>query len=501
MPPDPSSLDNKVLWLRAKDLGSGTVTSWTDQSGSVNNPMTFTNTSVVTAQTPSGGKVARLAGAMISLPDLGLNNGHVTAVASSNYSASYLPYNLNDGSTGNRWIAGSTALPQWVRYKITAGAQAVNQYTISAFAGESTHAPGAWTFEGSNDAVSWTTLDTQSGITWGTLTQTFTSGNSTAYLYYRLNISARAGGSLEVRFAEWNLSGVSQGSAGQPFAGEMWMVVKSNSTNGNAWSFGTSGNQSHYSWSGAVYDDFGRSVRNAGVAPSGGVTTFRLYRIVAEASIQSSLIDNAIFQTHTTGSLAWRYDPTLSNNWSGDIAEVLIRSEVSSFSEASDLTTYFNSEHGLSVPAPTLQARTVSTYLEALVTGTANALVSNNYIEAAVSGVAMSRVASQYIEVMAQGTMAQTENVYADVLVAGNPYARTESIYAEVLASSTSMQVENVYTEALLVEAANLQAENIYTEALILETANLEIMNVYTEVLIDSALAAKIRGWGIQINA
>lgn len=500
MPPDPSTLANKVLWLRAKDLGSGSVTSWTDQSGGVNNPMTITNTTVVTGQTPSGGKIARLAGGGISLPDLGLDNRYVTATASSIYSSSYLPHNLNDGNTSNRWIAGSTSMPQWVRYKITGGAQAVNQYTITAFSGEQTSAPSAWTFEGSNDATNWTTLDTQSGISWGTLTQTFTSGNSTAYLYYRLNMSARAGGSLEVRFAEWNLSGVSQGSAGSPFSGEMWMVVKSNTTNGNAWSFGTSGSQSHYSWSGSIYDDFGRSSRSGPVTPPGGVTTFRLYRVVAESYAQSLILDNTVLLSSTAGSLAWRNDPSLANNWSGDIAEVLIRSQVSTLSESADLTTYFNSEHGLSVAAPNLVIQAVSSYLEAMTTGTANSLVSNTYLEAAVTGVANAQVESQYIEVMAQGTMAQTENVYAEVLAVGNPYARTENVYAEVLASSTSMQAGSVYTEALVVESPNLQAESVYTEALVTEVANLQIESIYTEVLIDSVLAQNYRGWGVSIS-
>ena len=51
--PDPSTLAGKVLWLRAKDLTAGTVTTWPDQSG-CGNDATGSETAVA-ASTPLGG--------------------------------------------------------------------------------------------------------------------------------------------------------------------------------------------------------------------------------------------------------------------------------------------------------------------------------------------------------------------------------------------------------------------------------------------------------------
>ncbi|MDA8990931.1 discoidin domain-containing protein, partial [Opitutales bacterium] len=84
----------------------------------------------------------------------------------------------------------------------------ISKYEIyrRVFSSFSTHddslSPKNWTFEGSNDGTNWTTLDTQ-------INQTFASGvmgeaskksysitnNSTAYSYFRINVTANGGGS------------------------------------------------------------------------------------------------------------------------------------------------------------------------------------------------------------------------------------------------------------------------------------------------------------------
>ena len=65
-----------------------------------------------------------------------------------------------------------------------------------------TFPPKDWTFEGSADSASWTVLDTQTGVTdWEQATTSnyaekwkeYTFSNSTAYRYYRLNVSANNG--------------------------------------------------------------------------------------------------------------------------------------------------------------------------------------------------------------------------------------------------------------------------------------------------------------------
>jgi len=70
----------------------------------------------------------------------------------------------------------------------------------------------AWTFLGSNDGTTWTTLDTQSGITWPTVgqTQSFIFANTTAYSYYRINITAN-GGDAFTQIAEISFTGAVHG--------------------------------------------------------------------------------------------------------------------------------------------------------------------------------------------------------------------------------------------------------------------------------------------------
>src|SRR5262245_29135967 len=103
MPFDPSTLTGKVLWVRAKDqTGSSgsTVTSIPDQSGLSHDPTSVSGTTTVTGATPSGGRVLRLSGAAIPLPDLGLNSNAVIGTASSNSSQAN---NANDGNTSTQW--------------------------------------------------------------------------------------------------------------------------------------------------------------------------------------------------------------------------------------------------------------------------------------------------------------------------------------------------------------------------------------------------------------
>jgi hypothetical protein len=110
------------------------------------------------------------------------------------------------------WFGVSS--PCTLGYKF-ASAVAVPIYRIKAPEDAQYNVPGAWTFEGSNDGLNYTVLDTQSGISWfyGE-TKTFQITNSTAYQYYRLNISAAANGSTASAVAvdefELSLSAQSQ---------------------------------------------------------------------------------------------------------------------------------------------------------------------------------------------------------------------------------------------------------------------------------------------------
>jgi len=117
---------------------------------------------------------------------------------------SYLAPDAFDDNTVTRSIinVGGTIGQNYGTPKI------ISKYTILGYSSiASTTMPRDWTFQGSNNNSTWTTLDTQSGITWSdNQLRTFSSGNTTAYQYYRLYITANGGHSdmnlPEIQFFE-----------------------------------------------------------------------------------------------------------------------------------------------------------------------------------------------------------------------------------------------------------------------------------------------------------
>ena len=116
-----------------------------------------------------------------------------TATASSSYSTEP-PDNAVDGSASTNWTTNAGGLPCWWKAAFKT-ARAVYQYSIRRRNDSSTRNVKDFTFQGSNDDSAWTTLDTQTGITWPTADEVkvFTFTNATAYLYYRVNITANNG--------------------------------------------------------------------------------------------------------------------------------------------------------------------------------------------------------------------------------------------------------------------------------------------------------------------
>jgi hypothetical protein len=85
----------------------------------------------------------------------------------------------------------------WLQYEFPFAVIATN-YAILPWSVDNwnSRVPTAWTFEGSNDGIDWTTLDTQSisASIWVQYCWIFFSiPNTTAYSYYRLNITANNG--------------------------------------------------------------------------------------------------------------------------------------------------------------------------------------------------------------------------------------------------------------------------------------------------------------------
>jgi hypothetical protein len=132
--------------------------------------------------------------------DLLLNSGSTTASASST-NGSEISSHVFDGIYGSAGEVGGNfwtsqvgvAMPQWVQQDLGVGnAVVIAEYGVAARTDYGDGVPSAWEFQGSNDGSSWTTLDTQTGQSFpgGDNPQLYPISNSTAYRYYRLNITA-----------------------------------------------------------------------------------------------------------------------------------------------------------------------------------------------------------------------------------------------------------------------------------------------------------------------
>jgi hypothetical protein len=96
-----------------------------------------------------------------------------------------------NGEPGSKWFAPTG----WLQYDFGAGnAQVVKQYTLSS-ADVATRDPKDWNFLGSQDGVSWTTLDSRSNQSFAVRMQvnTYAIANTTAYRFYRLDVTANNG--------------------------------------------------------------------------------------------------------------------------------------------------------------------------------------------------------------------------------------------------------------------------------------------------------------------
>ncbi|RMG04681.1 MAG: discoidin domain-containing protein [Nitrospirae bacterium] len=116
--------------------------------------------------------------------------------ASSEY-PSKKAYQAVDSSTLTYWRTWSGVTTGWWKIDLGSGGAIVAWgYTITSPSDE-TLAPASWTLEGSNDDITYTTLDTQSSVTdWtGGETKAYHFTNTTAYRYYKLNITANNGNS------------------------------------------------------------------------------------------------------------------------------------------------------------------------------------------------------------------------------------------------------------------------------------------------------------------
>jgi hypothetical protein len=162
---------------------------------------------VVRAKNSAGtsGNSPQFADALLASPMVNLAFGGTAT--DSTHSTGGEAANVFDSNAGSKWFNNNVGPTGWVQYDFGANnAQVVKRYTLTSANDVPTRDPKDWTFLGSQDGTTWTTLDSQSGQTFANRYQvnTYPIGNTTAYRYYRLNVTAN-GGDAAVQLSELGL--------------------------------------------------------------------------------------------------------------------------------------------------------------------------------------------------------------------------------------------------------------------------------------------------------
>jgi predicted alpha-1,2-mannosidase len=129
----------------------------------------------------------------------------VTAVtASAENAPGETAVKLTDSDSSTKWLA--FAKTGWVTYQLAAPV-AVAKYSLTSANDSPGRDPKDFTLQGSNDGAAWTDLDSRTGQTYAGrfATNVYSFANTTAYGYYRLNVTANSGDSI-VQLADWDIS-------------------------------------------------------------------------------------------------------------------------------------------------------------------------------------------------------------------------------------------------------------------------------------------------------
>lgn len=117
-----------------------------------------------------------------------------TASASTELSG-YSAYSAFDRNYQTKWTTNSVTTG-WLKFDFGIFmAPVIKKYCLTAPKDSATECPKTWKFQGSNDNSAWTDLDTQTNVTsWSAgERKSFEITNSTAYRYYRIDVTANNG--------------------------------------------------------------------------------------------------------------------------------------------------------------------------------------------------------------------------------------------------------------------------------------------------------------------
>lgn len=254
---------------------------------------------------------------------------------------------LLDANTGTYWT--TNAVPTGTLTMTMVRARVATQYVIRGRDDILNRNPKNWTFEGSNNGSSWTTLDTQTNITWSAgQTKTFNFSNSTAYLYYRLVVTANNGDTY-LSFTEfW----IGPAATWPPLVTrEMWVVMRPTAVGGVDWQLGTSGLQSLHTFSdGKVYDDAFTTTRTSWTPSLALTNNVRLYRVIARSNGTWVAYIDASQEVALTGKFLGEHSlPAILTTFTGDLMEAALMSMETTADEQANLIYYVNTQHGTSI--------------------------------------------------------------------------------------------------------------------------------------------------------
>src|SRR5665213_3108921 len=126
------------------------------------------------------------------------------AAASSTFSSGQAAWEAFDDNIGptvdSKWLTASGSTTGWLSYDFgVSNSKTITSYSVVGVllqdAATATRAPKTWTFQGSPDNSTWTTIDTQTNVPAFAAGEQriYSTGNTTAYRYYRINVSANQG--------------------------------------------------------------------------------------------------------------------------------------------------------------------------------------------------------------------------------------------------------------------------------------------------------------------
>lgn len=141
----------------------------------------------------SSGNSPQFGAALAPSPMVNLAFGGTVNESAGNVAGSEGAAKAFDRNPGSKWLCSAVS---WLQYDFGAGnPQVIKRYTVTSANDVPARDPKSWNVRGSQDGVSWTWLDSRSNETFANRFQvnTYDIGNTSAYRFYRLEITVNNG--------------------------------------------------------------------------------------------------------------------------------------------------------------------------------------------------------------------------------------------------------------------------------------------------------------------